>query len=77
MEQDEAGSWSLMIRAKRFLQSTVVAIPGFEAEDNWFHLAPGEAKCIQLQQTPDEERDDQAAPKGQLTALNFAGHVPF
>ncbi|XHC10732.1 glycoside hydrolase family 2 protein [Labrenzia sp. ac12] len=77
VEQDEAGSWSLMIRAKRFLQSTVVAIPGFEAEDNWFHLAPGEAKCIQLQQTPDEERDDQAAPKGQLTALNFAGRVPF
>jgi beta-mannosidase len=77
VEEDEPDRWSVTVRAERFLETTVVSIPGFEAEDNWFHLAPGESKRVQLRKMQDDGRDDKAAPKGHLVALNFAGRVAF
>ncbi|TYC67376.1 glycoside hydrolase family 2 protein [Stappia sp. BW2] len=76
--KDEAGNWSLMIAAKRFLQSVAVDVPGFEPEDNWFHLAPGETRRVRLRQIEADLRDDgETVPKGHLRALNFAGRTAF
>ncbi|EAV44806.1 beta-mannosidase protein [Roseibium aggregatum IAM 12614] len=78
VHEDEAGTWSLMIVARRFLQSVAVDVPGFEPEDNWFHLAPGETRRVRLRQVEGDVRSDgQTAPKGHLVALNFAGRTTF
>lgn len=77
VEQDDGGTWSLKVSARRFLQSVAVDVSGFEPEDNWFHLAPGETKCVLLRKTQEGARDGGTVPKGHLVALNFSGRAVF
>lgn len=45
---ETSGIWSLEIGTDRLAQSVHVTAEGYGASDNWFHLAPGESKRINL-----------------------------
>nr|WP_236771776.1 glycoside hydrolase family 2 protein [Agrobacterium tumefaciens] len=45
---ETSGIWSLEIGTDRLAQSVHVTAEGYGASDNWFHLAPGESKKINL-----------------------------
>ena len=66
------GRWSLRIGADRLLQSMHIDCPGFLPSDNWFHLAPGEARVVDLVRTDGPER-----PAGDVNALNLAAPASF
>ncbi|HUH48720.1 MAG TPA: glycoside hydrolase family 2 protein, partial [Mycoplana sp.] len=61
------GDWVLRIKADRLLQSVHIDCQGFLPSDNWFHLAPGEARDIRLTRT-----DGGEWPSGEVNALNLA-----
>jgi beta-mannosidase len=44
----------------------VVDVPGFLAEDSWFHLAPGTERVLTLEPLADASD----SPSGQVRALN-------
>jgi beta-mannosidase len=46
--QREGGDWVAVLSTDRFAQSVNLAIPGWTASDNWFHLPPGRAKKLKL-----------------------------
>ena len=57
----------LTLTSGKFVYSAVVDAEGFVAEDNYFHLVPGEPKSIRLQprgETP-------LRPRGFVEALNL------
>jgi beta-mannosidase len=58
--------WALVVRARRFAQSVVVDVPGFQPEDSWFHLAPGTQRVLTLEPLADAPD----SPAGQVRALN-------
>ena len=65
------GEWMLTLTASQFVYSAVVDAEGFDAEDNYFHLLPGEPKLIRLKalgETP-------MLPRGFVEALNLRGTV--
>lgn len=63
--RDDRGH-TLTVKTSRFAQSVHVEDEHFRAEDDWFHLAPGEAKTVRL--IPLGSAD--AVPDGELHALN-------
>ncbi|MCK7615558.1 glycoside hydrolase family 2 protein [Roseibium sediminicola] len=75
LRPDAAGGWLLCLAARRFLQSVSLSIPGFQPEDNGFHLAPGIAKQIGLKRSLCCEPS--TAPAGVLRALNLRGQASF
>ena len=59
-------AWSLSVSTRRFAQFVSVDIPGFRADDSWFHLEPGGTAVLELSRvTPGSGQ-----PKGQVRALN-------
>ena len=56
---------TLTVRARRFAQSIAVEVEGFEPDDAYFHLAPGEVRALRLRRT-----SSAGAPRGTLQALN-------
>jgi beta-mannosidase len=61
------------IETKRFAHAVTIAVPGFVAEDDYFDLAPGEARAIALRPYLASSRE----PSGTLAAANVAGTSPL
>jgi len=71
----EDGSWVVECRARRFAQWVAIDVPGFEASDSWFHLAPGRARRVRLDGPVGRARA--AGPRGELRALNSRRSAPI
>ena len=46
--QREGGDWIVVLSTDRLAQSVNLAVPGWTASDNWFHLPPGREKRLKL-----------------------------
>ncbi|MEZ5273886.1 MAG: glycoside hydrolase family 2 protein [Ilumatobacteraceae bacterium] len=58
-------AWALTVRAERFAHYVTIDIPGAVADDDWFHLLPGDARTIMVRPLPG------ALPRsGEVRALN-------
>ncbi|SUA99467.1 Uncharacterised protein [Pannonibacter phragmitetus] len=75
VERCEDGSWVLEVTASRFAESLHVEDPCFIAEDNWFHLSPGEPRRIRLRRRASAPGD--AAPRGLVSAVNALAGVGY
>jgi beta-mannosidase len=62
--RDGAGA-ALVLRARRFAQSVAVEVEGFEPDDAWFHLAPGEERTVPLRRIAGSD-----PPRGTVQPLN-------
>ncbi|HEV2506144.1 MAG TPA: glycoside hydrolase family 2 protein [Mesorhizobium sp.] len=69
---EEQGRWLLTLSTDRLAQSAHIDVPGFRPSDNWFHLAPGEAKTVRLVALGSVEK-----PTGGVSALNSRATVRF
>jgi beta-mannosidase len=58
----------LRVSATSFAQSVSIDVPGYVADDSYFHLSPGQERRVRLQR-----RLASAKPRGHVQALN--GHV--
>jgi beta-mannosidase len=56
---------ALTLRTRRFAQAIAVDVEGFEPDDAYFHLAPGEERTVGLRRV-----SGSAAPRGTVQALN-------
>lgn len=45
---EREGGYALEISTDRLAQNVEIDVPGFETEDNWFHLAPARPRLVQL-----------------------------
>lgn len=61
----DAGRWKLALRARRFAQSVELEVRGYEPDDNYFHLAPGAPRQVELRPTGTATK-----PQGAARALN-------
>lgn len=61
-------SIDLRVSATSFAQSVSIDVPGYVADDSYFHLSPGQERSVRLQR-----RLASAKPRGHVQALN--GHV--
>jgi beta-mannosidase len=65
------GAYDLVVRTRRFAQSVCIDVEGFEFDDNYFHLAPGDARHIAMTRTDGTSAQLPAAvPRGAVRALN-------
>jgi beta-mannosidase len=71
LRQGVEGSWELVLMAQRLARSVHLDMPGWLASDNWFHLAPGAEKVLQLQALPETD----GIPAGHIHALNGLGSI--
>ncbi len=62
--EDENG-WRVDLETPRALQSTHIFCPGFEAQDDWFHLAPKIRRSVRLAALAPDAR-----PSVEISALN-------
>lgn len=58
--------WMLRLTADRFAQSLHIACEGYRPSDDWFHLAPGQARDIALERLDGDETDP---PSGDIRSL--------
>jgi beta-mannosidase len=63
----ENGAFELKIHARRFAQSVWIEADGFDAGEEYFHLAPGSEKTVVLRPSP---HDRARALRGRIHALN-------
>jgi beta-mannosidase len=61
-------SVELVVSTKRFAQAVHVNVPGYAADDNYFHLLPGEERLILLHRLP--EGTEARESGGTVRALN-------
>jgi beta-mannosidase len=64
----DGDAWLLRVSSRRFAQYVQVDVPGFAADDSWFHLPPGGERLVTLRPEPGHA----PAPKGRVRALNSA-----
>jgi len=67
------GTRLLEVGARRFAQSIAIDAPGFVADDEGFHLAPGQTRQVRLRPVPGTP----APAKGTLSALNAEATARF
>ncbi|HTX62017.1 MAG TPA: hypothetical protein VMD28_00155, partial [Acidimicrobiales bacterium] len=67
---DDARVWTLEISTSRLAQWVTVRVPGFDAEDSWFHMAPREVRTLWLRSRGLE------VPRGTVAALNCRRSAP-
>ncbi|WP_296020296.1 glycoside hydrolase family 2 protein [uncultured Agrobacterium sp.] len=67
------GQWFLTLTTDRLAQSVNISADGFRPVDDWFHLAPGEAKTIALI----AEENAPAEPHGEIRSLGSRLHFGF
>jgi beta-mannosidase len=60
--------YRLVVRTRKLAQAVCVELEGFDPDDNYFHLAPGEERQLMLRPTSRKAPND--APRGTLRALN-------
>ncbi|MEP7097028.1 MAG: glycoside hydrolase family 2 protein, partial [Dokdonella sp.] len=68
-----AGECEVTISCARFAQSVVVDVPGFVADDGYFHLLPGRPHVVRLRRDPRST----ASARGVVIALNAEAGAPF
>ena len=68
-----AGEYEVTISCARFAQSVVVGVPGFVADDGYFHLLPGRPHVVRLRRDPRST----ASARGVVIALNAEAGAPF
>jgi beta-mannosidase len=64
-------AWWVDIETRRFARRVHIAVPGFIAEEDWFHIAPGRAVHVRLREdahAPDLHRS--GVPVGEIRAIN-------
>jgi beta-mannosidase len=66
------GALRVTARAERLAWSVVVEAPGFRADDDWFHLAPGRPHALLLRPLRPG-----AVLSGRLRALNARRAAPL
>ena len=66
VEAVDGGVWHLHVSARRFSQYVQVDVPGFVADDSWFHLPPGGTRTTVLRPWSGAPE----APRGWVRALN-------
>jgi beta-mannosidase len=72
------GAYDLAVRTRRFAQSVCVDMAGFESNENYFHLAPGEERHLQLTRTGSHATPTPVvAPRGTVQALNAETSAPI
>jgi beta-mannosidase len=64
-----AGAWRLQIFSKGFAQSVHVDVPGFVADDQYFHMIPNSTRTLMLRPRKSPALDP---PQGVVHALNAA-----
>jgi beta-mannosidase len=64
-------NWQLTVLTRRFAQWVVIDVPGFAAQDSWFHLAPGSQRTVVLRPL-----DGSPTPKGRVRAVNALHSSP-
>lgn len=64
---DSSGQLQVQLETQRFAQAVALQIPGYFVDDNYFHLAPGIKKLVNIVPVSDE---DSTVPKGTVKALN-------
>ena len=62
---DAGAGAALVVRARRFAQSIALDVEGFEPDDAYFHLAPGEERTVRLRRV-----SGSGAPRGTVQPLN-------
>lgn len=67
------GRWFLTVTTDRFAQSISISADGFRPADDWFHLAPAEARTIEL--IADENAP--AEPHGEIRSLGSRQHFRY
>ena len=70
--ESTAQGYVLVLETNRFAHAVSIDVEGFSPEDNYLHLAPGEARRIGLRATIDG-----AIPRGRVEALNGCESVPI
>ena len=68
------GNWSLEIGTDRLAQSVHLSAEGYRASENWFHLAPGESKTINLMP---EAGTIETPPSGEVVSLGSGRRFSF
>jgi beta-mannosidase len=62
---NDDGKWFLTLTTDRLAQSVHLDVEGFRPADDWFHLAPGEAKKIELLARSESD----ITPAGEIRSL--------
>lgn len=73
LTRSPSGEWRLDVESRRFAQWVSLDVPGWNPDDSWFHLLPGQIRHITLfpiDGTPNE-------PTGYIRALNSAANQRF
>jgi len=65
---DAGGDVVLTVTTRRFAQAVAIEAPGFVADDNYFHVAPGGQREIRLRRV-----GATGDPRGHVQALNARG----
>ena len=68
------GDYDLTLTTRRFAQSVRIEAPGFNADDDHFHLAPGATRTLSLRAAATTSA---AAPQGFARALNSTAPAPI
>lgn len=71
--RNESGNWCLKLTTDKLAQSVHVNVDGYRPSDDWFHLAPGAAKTIELI----ARNTDDNLPSGEITTLSSRQIVRF
>jgi beta-mannosidase len=71
---DQHGRPGLDLSTERFAQWVVIEVPGFVAEDSWFHLAPRQRRILSL--LPVGPAPPRGRLRGRVRALNAHGEAP-
>ena len=72
LEAADGGSWQLRVSSQRFAEYVQVDVPGYVADDSWFHLPPGGERTVLLRPEAGPGRE----PRGRIRALNSATDAP-
>jgi beta-mannosidase len=70
----DSGERIVEVSTRRFAQNVTIDAPGFDADDNGFHLAPGQARRIVLRERADRRR---AYARYAVSALNSEKSARF
>lgn len=71
--RNDKGNWCLKLTTNRLAQSVHVQVDNFRPSDDWFHLAPGAAKTIELV----ARGGDEMLPSGEITTLSSKQTLRF
>lgn len=73
--EEEEGQWFLQLSTAALAQSVHIEAEGFRPDDDWFHLAPGPERRIDLR--PREATSAGTRPTGTITQLGSRRRISF